>query len=74
MSFVLLVMGGAVAQQGWLIRTSSDPAVVSKAKDSHPKVAGAMAVFFSIGAFGGMGSMLTQQQPLLSRWVSWTGR
>lgn len=67
MSFVLLVMGGAVAQQGWQIRTSTDPAVVSKAKDSHPKVAAAMAVFFSIGAFGGMGSMLTQQQPLLSR-------
>ena len=67
MSFVLLVMGGAAAQQGWLIRTSGDGTLVQKAKDSHPKIAGAMALFFAIGAFGGMGSMLTQQQSLLSR-------
>lgn len=67
MGFVLLVMGGAVAQQGWAIRTSGDAAVVEKMKESHPKVAGAMALFFAVGAFGGMGSMLTQQQSLLSR-------
>ena len=67
MSFVLLVMGGTVAAQGWQIRTSTDGAAVSKARDQHPKLAVAMGVFFAIGAFGGMGSVIAQGQPLLAR-------
>ena len=67
MSFVLLVMGSTVAVQGWQIRASSDGAAVSKARDRHPKVALAMTLFFAIGAFGGMGSIIAQGQPLLSR-------
>ena len=67
MSFVLLVMGGTVAYQGWQIRTSNDGAAVAKARNQHPKLALAMSLFFAIGAFGGMGSIIAQTQPLLSR-------
>jgi len=67
MSFVLLVMGSTVAVQGWQIRTSSDGAAVSKARSQHPKLALAMTLFFAIGAFGGMGSIIEQGKPLLSR-------
>ena len=67
MSFVLLVMGGTVAAQGWQIRTSTDGAAVSKARSQHPKLAIAMGLFFAIGAFGGMGSVIAQGQPLLAR-------
>ena len=67
MSFVLLFLGSTVAAQGWQIRTSTDSAVVAKARDQHPKLATAMGVFFAIGAFGGMGSVIAQGQPLLAR-------
>ncbi len=72
MSFVLLVMGSTVAVQGWQIRTSSDGAAVSKARSQHPKLALAMTLFFAIGAFGGMGSIIEQGKPLLSRCATCT--
>ncbi len=60
-------MGSTVAAQGWQIRTSTDSAAVSKARSQHPKLAIAMGVFFAVGAFGGMGSVTAQGQPLLAR-------
>lgn len=35
---------------GWQIRTTSDSAVLEKAKDMHPKLAAGMFFFFALGA------------------------
>jgi hypothetical protein len=42
-------------------------AVLAKAKDMHPKLAGGMFVFFALGAIGGMMSLLMQDKPIFER-------
>ncbi len=61
MAVVLFAMGlYGSGYLGWQIRTSGDTAMVAKAKALHPKVAGGMAMFFAIGALGGLTSLLVQ--------------
>lgn len=67
MAVVLLAMGGYGTYLGWQIRTadSSTPSdVLSKAKDLHPKLSLGMTVFFSLGAVGGLTSLVMQSKPL----------
>ncbi|KAG1662945.1 hypothetical protein FOA52_006698 [Chlamydomonas sp. UWO 241] len=65
MAVVLFAMGGYGAlYQGWQIRTSDDMSIVKAAKDSHPKLAGAMFAFFAFGAIGGMMSLIMQGKPI----------
>mmetsp|Transcript_39588 Transcript_39588/g.88056 ORF Transcript_39588/g.88056 Transcript_39588/m.88056 type:complete len:212 (-) Transcript_39588:422-1057(-) len=74
MMVVLLAMGGYGALYlGWQIRTSSDGAVVAKAKDMHPKLAAGMTFFFALGASGGMMSLLMQGKPIFESAHVWTG-
>lgn len=61
MMVVLLAMGGyGAGYLGWAIRNSDDEELVEKAKDMHPKLATGMFVFFSLGAIGGMLSLVMQ--------------
>lgn len=61
MLVVLFAMGGYGAlYQGWQIRLAKDVKVKQAAMDSHPKLAGGMAIFFALGALGGMTSLLMQ--------------
>lgn len=57
-------MGGyGAAYLGWQIRVGTDPEVIKTAQDMHPKLAGGMALFFALGAVGGMMSMIMQASP-----------
>ncbi|GIL51213.1 hypothetical protein Vafri_7285 [Volvox africanus] len=74
MAVVLFAMGGyGAAYLGWQIRTSSDEAVVAKAKEAHPKIAAGMFVFFALGAVGGMMSLIMQGKPIFESNHVWTG-
>lgn len=73
MAIVLLFMGGYSTYSGWQIRTSDDGAVLANAKDRHPQVALAMTFFFTIGAIGGMVSLLMQGLPIFKSAHVWTG-
>ncbi|GFR47562.1 hypothetical protein Agub_g9287 [Astrephomene gubernaculifera] len=74
MAVVLLAMGGyGAAYLGWQIRTSSDEAVVTKAKEAHPKIAAGMFLFFALGATGGMMSLIMQDKPIFESPHVWTG-
>lgn len=43
------------------------------AKDMHPKLAGGMAVFFLLGAIGGMLSLVMQDKPIFDSPHVWSG-
>ncbi|GLC36896.1 hypothetical protein PLESTB_000180900 [Pleodorina starrii] len=74
MAVVLFAMGGyGAAYLGWQIRTSTDGEVVAKAKDMHPKLAAGMFFFFSLGAMGGMMSLIMQGKPIFESPHVWTG-
>lgn len=74
MAVVLFAMGGyGAAYLGWQIRTSSDDAVIAKAKEAHPKLAAGMFFFFAAGAVGGMMSLLMQDKPIFESTHVWTG-
>lgn len=63
MAVVLFAMGGYGALYlGWQIRLTDDIKLKQKAMDLHPKLAGGMAIFFALGAMGGMMSLLMQKQ------------
>jgi hypothetical protein len=64
MAVVLLAMGGYGSWLGWQIRTSDNADLIIKAKQLHPKLAGGMTFFFSLGALGGLTSLLMQGKPL----------
>lgn len=64
MAVVLFAMGGYGSYLGWQIRLSDDMAVKAKAKDLHPKLLGGMFFFFSLGATGGILSLLTSGKPI----------
>ena len=66
-------MGGYGSYLGWQIRLSDDPKARAKAKDMHPKLVIGMTVFFALGAFGGMTSLLMQGQPIFKSSHVWTG-
>ncbi|CAG9464611.1 unnamed protein product [Pedinophyceae sp. YPF-701] len=73
MFVVLAAMGGYGSYLGWQIRLSDDADVVAKAQDMHPKLLGGAAVFFFLGAFGGMLSLTMQGKPILQSPHFWTG-
>lgn len=64
MAVVLLAMGGYGSYLGWQLRVSDDPDTILTAKDLHPKLAIGMTVFFTLGAVGGMTSLLMQGKSL----------
>jgi len=66
MAVVLIAMGGYGAYLGWQIRLSDDADVIEKAKDLHPKLTGGMAVFFALGAVGGLISLTMQGKDVFS--------
>ena len=49
---------------GAVIRTSSDKQAVKAARDLHPKLGAGMAIFFALGATGGLMSLAMQGKPL----------
>ena len=63
MAVVLLAMGGYGTYLGWQIRVGEDADDVAKAQDLHPKLMAGMTFFFSLGALGGMISMVMQGKP-----------
>ncbi|EFJ49760.1 hypothetical protein VOLCADRAFT_89542 [Volvox carteri f. nagariensis] len=74
MAVVLFAMGGyGAAYLGWQIRTSTDGEVVARAKEAHPKLAAGMFFFFTLGALGGMLSLLMQGKPIFESPHVWTG-
>ncbi|KAI5073137.1 hypothetical protein GOP47_0011150 [Adiantum capillus-veneris] len=64
MAVVLFAMGGYGSYLGWQIRLADDLEVKAKAKDLHPKLLGGMFFFFSLGATGGILSLLTSGKPI----------
>eukprot|EP00890_Picochlorum_soloecismus_P000729 jgi/Picsp_1/1657/NSC_05131-R1_protein len=67
MAVVLFAMGGYGALYlGWQIRTGKSKEIRDKARDMHPKLAGGMAIFFALGALGGMMSLLMQEKDIFS--------
>eukprot|EP00250_Pteridium_aquilinum_P004256 c14482_g1_i1 orf=128-961(+) len=64
MAVVLFAMGGYGSYLGWQIRLSDDMEAKAKAKDLHPKLLGGMFFFFSLGATGGILSLLTCGKPI----------
>jgi hypothetical protein len=76
MAVVLSAMGGYGTYLGWQIRTadSSTPSdVLAKAKDLHPKLSLGMTIFFSLGAVGGLTSLVMQGKPLFQSSHAVTG-
>jgi Protein of unknown function (DUF4079) len=73
MAVVLLAMGGYGTYLGWQVRLSDNPAIIAKAKDLHPKLALGMTVFFSLGAIGGLTSLVMQGKPLFQSPHAFTG-
>lgn len=73
MAVVLLAMGGYGTYLGWQLRLSDDPDVIAKAKDLHPKLALGMTLFFSLGAIGGLTSLVVQGKPLYQEPHAFTG-
>lgn len=65
MAVVLFAMGGYGTYLGFRIRFSDDEVEIAKAKDLHPKLLGGMFFFFSLGALGGITSLLTSEKPIL---------
>ncbi|KAH7433757.1 hypothetical protein KP509_07G084600 [Ceratopteris richardii] len=64
MAVVLFAMGGYGSYLGWQIRLADDMEVKAKAKDLHPKLLAGMFFFFSLGATGGILSLLTSGKPI----------
>lgn len=56
------IYGGGIL--GWTIRLSDDESAVAAAKALHPKLSLGAFVFFSLGALGGLMSLLMQGKPL----------
>jgi Protein of unknown function (DUF4079) len=75
MAVVLLAMGGyGSAFLGWQIRTrSGGAAALAKARDMHPKLSLAMTAFFTIGATGGITSLMVQGKAPFQSTHVWTG-
>ncbi|CAH9114341.1 unnamed protein product [Cuscuta epithymum] len=65
MAVVLIAMGGYGTYLGFRIRSSNDVEERAKAKDLHPKLLAGMFFFFSLGATGGIISLLTSDKPIL---------
>ncbi|KAL0666565.1 hypothetical protein Bca4012_029269 [Brassica carinata] len=64
MAVVLFAMGGYGTYLGFRIRYSDDIEEKAKAKDLHPKLLAGMFFFFSLGATGGITSLLTSDKPI----------
>ena len=65
---VLLAMGlYGSGYLGWQLRLSDDAAVVTKARQLHPRLALGMTAFFALGAVGGMMSLIMQGKPIFAR-------
>lgn len=65
MAVVLFAMGGYGSYLGFRIRLSKDAKEKAMAKDLHPKLLVGMFFFFSLGALGGIISLLTSGKPIL---------
>lgn len=65
MAVVLFAMGGYGSYLGFRIRFSDDVDEKAMAKDLHPKLLAGMFFFFSLGATGGVISLLTSDKPIL---------
>lgn len=65
MAVVLFAMGGYGSYLGFRIRFSDDVDEKAMAKDLHPKLLAGMFFFFSLGATGGIISLLTSDKPIL---------
>ena len=52
---------------GWQLRLSDDTAVVTKARQLHPRLALGMTAFFALGATGGITSLIMQDKPIFAR-------
>jgi hypothetical protein len=73
MAVVLLAMGGYGSYLGWQIRMSDNPDMIIRAKQLHPKLTLGMTVFFSLGAVGGVMSLIMQGRPIFQSGHVWTG-
>eukprot|EP00238_Polyblepharides_amylifera_P013436 CAMPEP_0196584072 /NCGR_PEP_ID=MMETSP1081-20130531/45704_1 /TAXON_ID=36882 /ORGANISM="Pyramimonas amylifera, Strain CCMP720" /LENGTH=191 /DNA_ID=CAMNT_0041905159 /DNA_START=74 /DNA_END=649 /DNA_ORIENTATION=- len=66
MAVVLLAVGGYGSYLGWQIRVGEDGELVAKATDLHPLLMVFMTANFTIGATGGLLSLVMQGQPAFS--------
>nr|XP_043609477.1 uncharacterized protein LOC122581326 [Erigeron canadensis] len=65
MAVVLFAMGGYGSYLGFRIKYAGDVEEKAMAKDLHPKLLAGMFFFFSLGATGGIISLLTSDRPIL---------
>lgn len=73
MAVVLAAMGGYGSYLGWQIRVSDDADMIIKAKQLHPKLTLGMTIFFSLGAVGGLISLVMQGKSLFQSPHALTG-
>lgn len=67
MTVVLLAMGGyGAGYLGWQIRLAGNAGAREAAKAAHPKIAAGMAIFFALGALGGMESLVMQGKDIMA--------
>ncbi|XP_068317086.1 uncharacterized protein [Pyrus communis] len=72
MAVVLFAMGGYGTYLGYWIRFSDD-VEKANAKDLHPKLLAGMFFFFTLGAAGGVTSLLTSDKPIFESPYAVTG-
>ena len=73
MGIVVLAMGSAVGVTGWRSRVTTDVTIAGQSREAHPKIAGWMFLFMTLGFTGGVLSLVMQQQPILESPHFWTG-
>lgn len=72
MGIVVFVMGGFVGFAGWRGRVLTDEVAASQLRVAHRRVALWMFLFMSMGATGGLLSLVMQHQPVLESPHFWT--
>lgn len=73
MGIVIFAMGTAVGTTGWKGRMAIDQGVAMENRNIHRKLAPWMLTFIALGYFGGLLSLVIQQQPILESSHFWTG-
>ncbi|MBE9179586.1 DUF4079 domain-containing protein [Oculatella sp. LEGE 06141] len=73
MAIVVFVMGSFVGLTGWRGRAVLEPTESAKSRADHRTMAPLMFLFISLGATGGLLSLVMQDQPILESPHFWTG-
>ncbi|AKG24566.1 DUF4079 domain-containing protein [Calothrix sp. 336/3] len=73
MGIVTFVLGSYVAYAGWQGRLANDKDVATKNRQSHRQLAPLMFLFMSLGATGGLLSLVMQRHSIMESSHFWTG-